>query len=180
MPDLSIISLLVYDRPDYTRAALAALAQCHGIAGWRLLVYSHTWSYPETLAATRSFDACPVTVCVGPEQGGHPYARVSHATYALLELAFGLSDYVVHLEHDDVLAPDALTWFAWARDTYRDDVDVFTVGGFAHTRQTKPSLQPHFLPWGWATWRDRWHEMRADWSFDFWDRRLNEVTRGRR
>ena len=94
---------------------------------------------------------------------------------------------VIVLDDDIVPAADCLRYFEWAGEKYRDDREVFTVSAYA--RETPPPARYHsvrrlrwFTPWGWATWRDRWEEMRAHWGFGepfSWDVIVNR-TRGER
>jgi hypothetical protein len=87
---------------------------------------------------------------------------------------------VIHLQDDTPVAPDALRYFEWARQFGRDP-NVFTVTGYRHPRDWMPGPSPkpqdehvrvgpsHFFTcYGWATWRDRWHEMRANWPTNYW------------
>src|SRR5205085_4047904 len=86
--------------------------------------------------------------------------------YSAIDDAFRFADYVILLEDDVVPAPDCLRYFEWARRRYRDDPQVFSVS--AYSRLTPPPERyyvahraPWFNCWGFATWADRWSEMRA-------------------
>jgi hypothetical protein len=173
-----IISVLAYNEPYYLARTLDALKRCSGIEKCQLLVYQHTNLYPNVRKIAELFDACPRYVIVGPTVGGKPYERVSQATKACLDLAFGLDDFVIHLEHDDLLAPDALSWFSKMKIRYAKVPSVISIGAFNHSSEsdlTKPNenmLDTLFVTHGWATWRDRWKVLREDWGSE-WDRHIN-------
>jgi hypothetical protein len=180
-----LVSVLAYDRADYLARTLGALARCDGIERCALLVYSHTADYPEVRAVAERFVACPRFVVTGPDVAGAAYERVSVATFACLELAFALGDRVVHCEHDDTLAPDALDWFARMFERHEDDPTVFALGAFNHSapedrgRADEEIRDPHLVTHGLGLWADRWQEMRAGWDFKTWDRGL-QAMRGER
>ncbi len=120
-----------------------------------------------------------------------PYSRASRATLMALSLGFATADYVAHLEEDVVPSSDFLTWHTGMADLYRADPRVFTVSAWWGSPPEWSSglpegvlagfgLAAHFVPWGFGLWRDRFEELRAKWSFEFWDRHLNEVVRGDR
>ena len=104
--------------------------------------------------------------------------------------AFGFqqlkADYHLHLEDDTVPCRDALRWFAWARDRYREDPLVMSVSGYhrlGNGNRTQSTLRRWFTPWGWATWADRWAGIAPHWHHDSgpsWDVVLNHAIRGDR
>jgi len=116
--DRLIITTLHYNRPDCTRRCLEALSRCRGIEDCRLI--AHTDGGPNRsqevadLLQQRPF--CDTQVCFHPDHLGF-----DQATFQTLRDGFVDADFVVHIEDDILLAPDALEWFAWARDRYRDD-----------------------------------------------------------
>jgi len=80
-----------------------------------------------------------------------------------------MCEYVIFVEDDILLAPDALLFFEHCREEYRHDKQVFTVS--AYRRAIAPPehyhriiRQPWFTPWGWATWRDRFDDMSRRWD----------------
>lgn len=178
------VSVLAHRRADHLRYVLGALIGCDDVDKWRVRV---VLDRPDVLtldAAQRSSLAAWELVTLDA-QNGHdaPYSRVSRATLSALALGFATSDYVVHLEQDCVPAEDFLTWHAQMAERYVNDQQVFSVNAWAGSLKVnheRDHLGPHFTPWGWGTWRDRFEEMRAAWDFDFWDRHLNERLRGER
>lgn len=98
---------------------------------------------------------------------------------AALELAWnsGLQpDVVVCIEDDIVVEPDAFDYIRWAANRYKHDPQYRTIGLWAHKQGWQPGRpfhpselgkvmeQPKFSVWGWATWRDRWEEIRDRWT----------------
>jgi hypothetical protein len=102
------------------------------------------------------------------------------------------------VEDDILLATDAIRYFEWALDTYRDDKDIFTVAAWRHDEGWLPESgrpepveshlvkrMPYFNCWGWASWRDRAEEMVEQWTTtgDFelsWCSNMNHNIRGNR
>lgn len=78
-------------------------------------------------------------------------------------------DYVLMLEDDYVLAPDALEMHIWMREKYRDDLSVIATGSFFRERPDSEAdhnrvvRTTSFVPQVWGTWRDRWTEIRPLW-----------------
>lgn len=76
--------------------------------------------------------------------------------------AFACADYVIAVEDDILLAPDALLFFVWAREEYAKS-DMTTVSSYCRLAPDDVSWKDgvvrskeFFSPWGWATWKDRW------------------------
>jgi hypothetical protein len=146
-------------RADYTRRCLDALARCDGIADCVFRPGCEP-GCEEVIAMLRGFDACTTEVTINRQRLG-----CNLNTVASIERGFGISDFVLHVEDDVLLAPDALRYFAWARDHYRDNPNILTVTGYNRTPERGCPEAVHtrkwFHPWGWATWIDRWNRIRA-------------------
>lgn len=182
---MSVLSVLVSHRPEYAVQMFDALRACRGIERYdvRVLASDPTDEMGDLLTTL------PVRwhqrVIVLPK-GYSPYKRISVSTFEALAAGFRRDDYVIHLEEDCVPAADFLEYFEWARDECGDDRRVWTVNAWRGSDGPVPDpgavvLEPGFTPWGWATWTDRWQEMRAGWDFEGqWDVRVNEVLRGDR
>jgi hypothetical protein len=192
------ISMTGWRRPEYTGLVLRALEANAGSGRYTLvvaldggpqadpeverIVQAQTWPANLIVRKAERHEGCNLT------------------TFAALDTAFGVTDtdYVVHVEDDVLLAADALAWFAWAGERYRADLQVLTVGAWRHDDGWQPDAQRPMNPeehrqcrrraffccWGWATWRDRWTVMRANWSRESdhtlsWDVRVSQL-RGER
>jgi hypothetical protein len=106
------------------------------------------------------------------------------AILAALDMGFSQNEYHIHLEDDTPPAKDCLLWFEWARQ-FGNDSRVFSVSAYntANGPRDAAIARRWFTPWGWATWADRWSEMRASWPADrglTWDVIQNTHTRGGR
>ena len=174
-------------RPGYTRQVLEALLRCDGVEDYRLLPCLEPGDdRVRELLESVTFMPCEPTV--------HESRLGCGAnTLFALERGFANSDFVIHLEDDTLPAADALRFFEHCRDAYRDDPAVFTIGGYP-SKPNAPKVAPNsldgrfrtiqrhqwFTPWGWATWRNRFEEMRQNWDSESWDTHLNNVVRGDR
>ena len=183
----------VYRRPEYTRMVLNALRHNLGSQKYRLvvavdcegsrpnqevlrIVTEQTWPVRLDLVLASEHQGCNRTI------------------FSALDKAFEDSDYVIHIEDDILVARDALGWFEWARDSYRDDKFIFTVTDWRHPSGWLPDSERRiwekehsqarregfFCCWGWATWQDRWEEIKANWTQkgDYelsWDVRISEL-----
>jgi hypothetical protein len=186
-PALKIITMTASHRPQYTCQVLEALARCRGIQDY-LLMPSLEPGHDDVRSLFEAVSFAECRPVVHRERLG-----CAANTLFALERGFRLSDFVIHIEDDTVPAADALEFFEHCREAYRQDPQVFTIGGYpSYPGAGKLSgaapaggsralaRHPWFTPWGWATWLDRFVEMARDWSLESWDTHLNHVVRGRR
>lgn len=175
------ITISGYNRPAYLARTCDALSRCVGVAGCRVVVLLDPC------------DETPDCAEIADRHGWESHVFVAHAgcndaIYTAMRFGFESmqSHYHLHLEDDTVPTRDALLWFSWARDKYRNDPNVFTVSGYQHTSNGRPDrcgTRRWFTPWGWATWGDRWHGMRDRWTErdgPSWDVIVNYGIRGTR
>jgi hypothetical protein len=186
------LSILTHRRPEYLEQTLEALERCHGIEDWHVtLVLDEPDDSTLRLATRFTLDhGASMFIVISPTT--EPYSRISEHTKFALTASFAHPSisFAAHLEEDCVPAQDFLEYMTWADTTYRADKNVFTacawwgsddlvranIKNFSHDTL----LHPHFTPWGWGIWKDRWEELKPRWSNEFWDRRLNEEVRGDR
>jgi hypothetical protein len=175
------ITVSAYNRPEYLRQTLSALRACDGIDSCRVAVLidlSDEAGKCADVATTLGFESFAYTTRVGCN------AAIRHA----FEYGFRVmrSEYHVHLEDDTVPTRDALRWFAWARDAYRDHARVMNVSGYQRVSNgclDECGARRWFTPWGWGVWRDRWDGLAAGWVRDdatSWDVIVNHVLRAGR
>lgn len=149
-----VVTSCHWNRPDYTRQCLEWLARCDGIATCSARFHCDPGCL-EVQRLLNAFDACPAVVTINVER-----LNCNGNTLAALSGGFAVADFLVHVEDDVLLAQDALTYFAWARDWYRDHADVLAATGFnrvpARGGDHDVFRRKWFHPWGWGTWRDRW------------------------
>ena len=113
-------------------------------------------------------------------------------TFRAVDAAIDQFDSVIVLEDDVLLGRDAIRYFKWGLRKYSGDPDVFSISGYHRDNDAKEqdvgvvSRRCWFVPWGWATWRDRWidvrnarmnHPIPAGVSWDTW---LSENARAGR
>jgi len=175
------ITVSAYNRPEYLRETLAALSQCDGIEGCRVMVLIDP--------SEASVESASLAARYGFRSG--TYAERIGCNRAIREaLAYGFnsmeSEYHVHLEDDTVPTRDALRWFAWARDHYRDDPVVMNVSGYQRVSNgclDECGTRRWFTPWGWGVWRDRWLGLHLGWvqgDETSWDVIVNHALRAGR
>lgn len=79
-------------------------------------------------------------------------------------------DFVLLIEDDIIVTPDALKYVKWAKDAYRRDQSVRTIGlyrqfeGEAEIDVFGVERKQFFTCWGWGTWKDRWQEISENWT----------------
>jgi hypothetical protein len=175
------ITVSAYNRPEYLRQTLAALRACDGLDSCRVAVLidpSDEAGQCADVATTLGFESFAYTTPVGCN------AAIRHA----FEYGFRVmkSEFHLHFEDDTVPTRDALRWFAWARDAYREHARVMNVSGYQRVSNgclDECGARRWFTPWGWGVWRDRWDGLAAGWVRDdstSWDVIVNHVLRAGR
>ena len=175
------ITVSAYNRPEYLQQTLAALRACDGFDSCRVVVLidpSDEAGRCAEVATTLGF------VCFA-------YATRVKCNAAIMNaFAYGFqvmeSEFHLHFEDDTVPTRDALRWFAWARDAYRDQARIMNVSGYQRVSNgclDECGARRWFTPWGWGVWRDRWDGLAAGWVRDdatSWDVIVNHVLRAGR
>ena len=167
-----IVSMTAYNRVQYAEPVVASyLAAVDQLDEPVTLVVAvdHSDRVDEMVALLPTDE-----ITVQPSRVG-----LQRNTLAALQEAWAIADeqgddFVLHLEDDLLLAPDALRLAAWMRDHYRDDDRV----GFVSLTETQHvpeadehhavALFDHFECHVWGTWRPGWEQMLADWPHE-WD-----------
>lgn len=160
---MNVITSCHFDRPDYTKRSLAALRRCHRVADWVFLPHVEPGSREvrEMIQAVDFIRTEPVFNATRFGVNNNTALAIIHGINRA-----GPRGFVLHVEDDILLAPDALDYFAWAANTYRDDQAIFSVT--AYNRNDTVSRQDWytvgrrkwFHAWGWGTWPDRWPVLR--------------------
>lgn len=195
-----VITCCFWRRPKYTRRVLDALRNCPGIHEYTLLIQQDgddgrgDIGQSEVRRICERINFAPFQIVSESEHLG-----CNHNTRRALAAGFRHSDYVIHIEDDVQLAPDALGYFEWAR-RFESDPSVFIASAQRHPNGWLPSavipkpanedvlvnMTPDLFIWGFATWRDRWNEMDRNWTkerndqVDSWDMYLKINVRGNR
>lgn len=183
---MKVITLAAWRRPDYTKQVLDSIRRAHGVEDYALLIGVDGKGHEDVVKLVRSVDFVPSQVLINNQHVG-----CNLNTKYILMYAFQHFDYVIHLEDDTPIAPDALRYFEWASQ-FTSDPTVFVVSAWGVLPRGKAQPNDHqrivktglFSCWGWATWKDRWLEMQQAWSLDgdmhkSWDIRVDEVRGSR-
>jgi hypothetical protein len=92
-------------------------------------------------------------------------------------------DFVILAEDDITVGADTLEYFAWASERFAADPGILAVSTYRQyprdpQQAAAVSVEQEFHGWVWGTWRDRWEQLAADWTFNYehngWDWRLND------
>lgn len=154
------------------------LKSCLGVEGWDISIFVDM-QCEQTLSVVESLSpkSWGIHVSDGPIGCNENVRRA-------FRHGLGVSDFHVHLEDDTCPSKDALQFYAWASQ-FGSDPELFCVCGYSR-RGGEPShavKSADYTAWGFATWRDRWLEMDADWSNDTaisWDTWMDQrVRKGR-
>jgi len=179
-----IVTSTHYRRFIYSLQSLEHLARCRGVG--EVIYIASCDPSPETPEIVDHINRLPCQTVVGVNEsrlGCGPNTRRA------LEIGFETAkchktDYVIHVEDDVLLSPDALEMFAHCREQYRHDSEVFTVTVWNRNVSLHHERMAHelrrsqwFSPWAWATWLDRWQEINRNWIDEPWDVSLNMVAR---
>ena len=183
-----VITMCVYRRPEYTRQVLQFLSKCTGINKYTVFISIEKEPHPDVITVIDSFKNIQIKKVPSSNKLG-----CNGNTHKALSLGFNDSDYVIHVEDDILLAPDALSYFEWARH-FENHPDVFTVGAWRSSigwlpeggrpkppqEDQKVSKQRFFTCWGWATWQNRWQSISEKWTKCAdnglsWDNNLNNL-----
>lgn len=172
-----IITMCHYARPEYSRRALEALAKCDGIEEYRVLAHVDRCPDSDILALVGQVLASAAIpnlwITTYPSRVG-----VNVNTAWALAHAFedGGAEFVIHVEDDILLAPDALRFFEHCAVAYRDDPAVFSVTAYNRLQVCPDPDRWHDLQrrewyhgWGWGIWRDRWAECDVAQAPGTWD-----------
>lgn len=177
------IVMTLCSRPKYTRQVLEALARCDGIETFAVAFFVEPVDQEVIDLAVRFRG--PECVLVGSNRVG-----CNCNTYAALAWGFDHHDKVIAMEDDTVPGRDFLRFMSWGLREYERDRSVFSICGYQKTPVDEVGYrnavirEQWFTPWGWATWRDRWHSIRASWPrYDHqvsWDTVIDKFTRAGR
>ena len=171
------VTMTLFNRPDYTKRVIDALSQCDNIRKYHLLIFIEPGnSEVINLANNIKFTSKEVTV-------NRRRMGCDTNIYTAINAGFEQSDYNIHIEDDICPGKDMLKYFEFCDYRYRFDPTVLTIcayhkGSCDEYHYDKIFRNPWFTPWGWATWRDRWDEIKKQWNFNnAWDVHLNNVIR---
>ncbi len=160
-----VITMVLWNRPDYTRTVLAALRACEGIGDYLLLPHVEPGN-EQVLALVNSIDFAETRVTLNPTRLG-----IGRNTYLAWQDGFRKADFIIHIEDDTVPSRDCLRYMEHCRRAYRDDQEIFSISSY--NRAPCRSLQhyhisrrPPYTCWLIGVWKDRWQWIKSRWNPD--------------
>ena len=195
-----VISSCLYRRPQYTERMVRALQQCPEFHALPLVIAldrveglvggAMQEQQAGVLRRLGVYGQCSVLAL--PQHTG-----CNGTTYAALRAAYETgADFIIHIEEDIVVSPDALRYLMWVAEKYRDDKAVFSATLWRHDDGWLPECgrdmreneswevakMNFFQVWGWGMWRDRLQDVLGDPSLGgdmhrSWDIHLTEGAR---
>lgn len=170
---MKTISISLHKRPDYTKVLLDHLSRCYNIKDYVIVICCEP-SNSEVIDLAKNFMPDRTEVIVNPKILGCAWN-----IFQCLSIGFDNSDFHIHLEDDTIPGRDFLSYCEWAKDSYINDQEVFSISGYVNVNTKILEKQQHnnhyspkseninlvnkrkwYTPWGWATWKNRWNLVR--------------------
>jgi len=174
------VSITVNDRPEYLGQVIESWHHVRGIDEVPVIFQVEPKS-------DQCFDMClkagfkkQLVQLNTTQRGalGNPYYAVESGFSVLT------TEFVLLGEDDSVVTADALEFFDFAARSYRRHEKCLAVCSFEQMslKQQANLIYPrhYFASVVWGTWRDRWGEVREQWSFDYlpaWDQMLLDMVK---
>lgn len=187
---MKTLTISLYNREEYTKRLLDSLNECYGLDDYNITICCEP-GFKAIEEMAKGFRPNQTEVIVNSRRYG-----CNTNIYQCLAIGFSKNDYHIHFEDDTIPGKDCLKYFEWAKEQYRNNSRVFTISGYVNSNNKTEHYYPinkkintvfyrqWFTPWGWATWKDRFSEMKSAWDFQgvngSWDATINhEVRRDR-
>ena len=209
-----VVTIIAWDRYNYFRQVVTALRRAWGSGEYLLSIFidgpskreaNETWDEEGWKSVVQHSQQLKWMAGVGLGGFREVQVNVSETRIGVrpnklraVTYAFTLSDYVVVLEDDIIIDPDALRWFEWHVTSglifRRPEIGLSTCwsGAFpfdptnveAHdiTAVNSLGLLDKFMlnnwatPWGWAMWGRTWDKIGGNWTGQDW--KLGEAVQG--
>lgn len=189
---MKTLSITLCRRPKYTKILLEHLSQCFNIDQYSIFIYCEPVN-EEVINLAKNFRQDLTTVIINPIKFG-----CNKNILQALDNGLSINDFHIHLEDDTIPGKDFLIYCEWCRNHYANNLDVFSVSGYANSnnktdqfiekndRHEGVATRNWFTPWGWATWRDRWNIVRnhlftyQDTKHISWDVVLHNLIRDKK
>jgi hypothetical protein len=169
--------MTLFNRPQYTKRVLDCLSKSKGIEKYHLMIFIEPGNH-EVVNMANSIRFTSKEININRRVMG-----CSTNIYNAIDAGFKKSDYNIHIEDDICPSTDMLKYFEFCDYRYRYDLTVLTIcayhkGKCGEDCYDKVFRNPWFTPWGWATWKDRWEDIKKHWNFNnAWDIQINNVIR---
>ncbi len=162
---MNAITMVLFDRPDYTRAVLEGMRRCAGIENYLILPHIEP-GCDEVIALAKGIDFAPVEVTVNAKRLG-----CGLNTFRAWEDGMKRGEFIIHIEDDTVPAPDCLCFMEFCRDRYKEDQSVFSACAYNRCfcppeNHFKIAKRGAYTCWIVGLWRNRWEWIRQNWNPD--------------
>jgi hypothetical protein len=161
------IAFSAYNRPEYTRRALAAIMGMKGFNWVPENIFASVDMLPQGFhnsGVLKVFSDFGITPILADKKLGCN----GNVKLALDSAWASEPDAVLMIEDDIIVCHDAWLYINWAARKFQDDQSVRTVTLFNESREYQNPLaissRNFFCCWGWLTWQDRWTEMSEKWT----------------
>ena len=161
----NVITMVLYNRPIYTKVVLDALKLCDNICNYVLLAFIEPGN-DEVIELVKTISFAETKIKINPQCFGG-----GRNTYQAWDRGFESSDFIIHLEDDTVPAPDSLRFMEYCRVRYHEQKQIFSISSY--NRYSCPpdqyyaiSTRQAYTCWMVGIWRDRWEWAKKDWSPD--------------
>lgn len=169
-----IITSTHYNRPNCTKQMIEHLVRCSGIEDYTVY-FGVEPDCPEVLDEIEKYPLNKIVEINKKLLGCWPNKK------KIISMGFTVSDYVIHVEDDVILAKDALEYFEWAKKNRRN---FASVTAFSIEKRFQDNLNLNrigvsslYSPIAWATWFDEFSKIYNVW--DGSDKELQSLWVGR-
>lgn len=180
------IVMPVYRRPAYTKQALDALATCDGIDDY-VIIFSIDGNSCEVREVIEEFCLHDKVYFQGPNKGHEGNDRYGANANVLqaLNLGFELTDFVILVEDDVILSPDALKFLQWGNREFGSNSTITAISAYNRNNKefddvNRAVMKKGFCPWGIGIWKNRFTNIEFDCdSLIAWDTQIKNQTKGK-
>ncbi|MGA1049662.1 MAG: hypothetical protein ACO3UU_16785 [Minisyncoccia bacterium] len=163
---MKTLSITLYNRPRYTKVLFDHLDICYNIDQYKVFIYCEP-DQEETIRLAKGFRPHQTNLTINPYKFG-----CNKNVFQAIDNGFSINDYHIHLEDDTIPAKDFLIYCEWANHRYLHHNHIFSVSGYVNsnnkieqyieknTNYDCVGVRKWFTPWGWATWSNRWREIK--------------------
>ncbi len=174
-----VIAITLYRRERYTRILFDTLDKCYGMGEFPVTISVDISEQfrddsMQVLALAEAWAAKwnAITPDLIRIYTNEPRLGIDLNKLFVAEKAFERGDYMILIEDDIGLAPDALRYFCAMGERYLRDKSVFSVSGYNRVDAEKwiyaqqlpyaVELSRGYCPWGTGIFKDRWNEIFGD------------------
>lgn len=164
--------VFAYNRPDHLRRTISALAENHGARDTEVFVFvdgpkseSKKTVQDEVVSVAKSYEGSFKSMTLNISEKNKGLAGSIIGGVGEIIEKYGR---VIVVEDDSVSAKNFLSFMNNALDFYKDDPEIWSVGGYTVPMEL-PKDYGHSViktrrssSYAWATWEDRWDKI--DWS----------------